>query len=315
MGALMSIVPMPSDLPRAAPSAGYVLVVDDSASIREQVCSELAAAGFETRTAVDLRSARAMLATTSPDAVVLDLMLPDGEGTELLNKGGPPVIMLTGSGHPELVAVALQAGAHDFVNKPFDASEVLARVRAAVRTKHQADALRSANTRLEAMARTDSLTGLVNRRYATEELDRLVASAARHDGELSVLMVDVDRFKGLNDDLGHETGDRVLHRMAHQLGVGLRITDVLARWGGEEFVALLAETGIDGAIGVARRMRERAAEPTPGIPSVTVSIGCATWRRGESADELLARADAALYEAKRAGRDRVVVDAAAPATP
>jgi diguanylate cyclase (GGDEF)-like protein len=312
MEAPMSIASLPSDPPRPAPTSGYILVVDDSPTAREEVCAELTAAGFATRVAGDLRSARALLATTQPDAVVLDLMLPDGEGTELLGAGGPPVIMLTGSGHPELAAVALQAGAHDFVNKPFDPAEVVARVAAAVRTKQQADQLRAANARLEAMARTDALTGLVNRRYATEELDRLIASAARHHGELAVLMIDVDHFKALNDERGHEAGDRVLHRMAHQLGVGLRITDVLSRWGGEEFVALLAETGVDGAIGVARRMRERAAETTPGVPPVTVSIGCAAWRRGESSEGLLARADAALYEAKRTGRDRVVVSAAAP---
>ena len=290
-----------------ATPAGYVLVVDDAPAVRDEVCSELDAAGFTTRVAGDLREARRLLASTQPDAVVLDLMLPDGEGTELLREDGPPVIMLTGSGHPELVAVALEAGAHDFVHKPFDPAEIVARVRAAVRSKQHADELRSANARLERQARTDALTGLVNRRYATEELDRLIAAADRHHGELTVLMVDVDRFKALNDDLGHDAGDRVLHRMAHQLGVGLRITDVLSRWGGEEFVALLAETGIDGAIGVARRMRERAAETAPGIPAVTISIGCAAWRRGETREQLLSRADAALYEAKRTGRDRVVV--------
>ena len=297
---------MPADRP-------LVLVVDDSPTIRAQLCEELNAAGFETRTAEDLRSARRLLASTEPDTVILDLMLPDGEGTELLGTGGPPVIMLTSSGHPELVALALRAGAHDFVHKPFDPDQMVARVGAAVRTKRLADDLRAANARLEVEARTDVLTGLVNRRHATSELERLLALADRHDRELAVLMVDVDHFKALNDVHGHDAGDSVLKRMARQLALGLRASDVLSRWGGEEFLALLPETDADGAMAVAERMREHAAELTPGVPHVTVSIGCAAWRRGESLDELLARADGALYEAKRSGRDRVVIDDAAPA--
>ena len=280
-----------------------VLVVDDSDTLREQLCAELDGAGIATTQAGDLRSARRLLRDGDFDAVVLDLMLPDGEGTELLGAAGPPVIMLTGSGHPELVAAALQAGAHDFVHKPVEAVEIVARVGAAVRTKRLADDLRAANARLEVEARTDVLTGLLNRRYATLELERLLAAAARHGRELSVLMLDIDHFKTLNDAHGHEAGDDVLRTIAGRLGGALRAGDVLARWGGEEFVALLPDTGAGGAAVVAERMRVSAAQATP----VTISVGCATWRAGEDAGALVARADGALYEAKRAGRNRVAL--------
>jgi two-component system cell cycle response regulator len=308
----MSAAPLPPDVDADSAPSGTVLVVDDSYEIRTGLRDKLATAGYTVSTASDLASARAMLRMGEPDAIVLDLLLPDGEGIELLGGDGPPVIMVTSAAHPELVAAALKAGAHDFVHKPFDPVELIARVGAAVRSKQLSDELRAANARLEVEARTDVLTGLANRRHAVEELDRMISLGRRHGRELSVLMIDVDHFKALNDVFGHDAGDRVLFRMARQLSRSLRGTDVLARWGGEEFVALLPETDAAGAHAVAERMRADAAERIAGIPDVTVSIGCAGWR-GEDGETLIARADTALYDAKRAGRDRVVLDNAPPA--
>jgi diguanylate cyclase (GGDEF)-like protein len=158
-------------------------------------------------------------------------------------------------------------------------------------------------TRLEKAARTDDLTGLLNRRAWDEELVRELARAARIKSPLSVAMIDLDNFKLFNDEYGHQAGDRLLKQTAGAWRERLRITDILARYGGEEFALALPYCGSAEA----ERLLERVRVATP--DSQTCSVGVATWNRVESADELIGRADAALYAAKRAGRDRVVLAA------
>jgi diguanylate cyclase (GGDEF)-like protein/PAS domain S-box-containing protein len=176
---------------------------------------------------------------------------------------------------------------------------------------------KAAEARLERLARTDALTGVANRSHlfacATAEIRR----AARYRRPLSVLMVDLDHFKRVNDEFGHAVGDAVLAEFAQFCVRLLRADDVIARYGGEEFVALLPETDGQGALAVAERLREAAAQiriaPAPASRRVTVSIGVASLLPGEAAIEtVLARADEALYDAKAAGRDRIVM--APPAT-
>ncbi len=154
--------------------------------------------------------------------------------------------------------------------------------------------------RVEAMARTDALTGLANRRGWDEEVRRAVALAERHLRPLAVAMVDLDRFKAFNDSFGHAAGDGVLVDAAVAWRTELRSTDFLARHGGEEFAVLLADCGPGEAIGLLERLR--SATPH----GQTCSVGVAYWRQGDRAEELVARADAALYAAKHAGRDRVI---------
>jgi diguanylate cyclase (GGDEF)-like protein len=156
-------------------------------------------------------------------------------------------------------------------------------------------------TRLEKAARTDDLTGLLNRRAWDEELVRELARAARIESPLSVAMIDLDRFKLYNDTHGHQAGDRLLKQTAAAWRERLRVTDILARYGGEEFALALPYCGAEEAESLLERVR--IATPR----SQTCSVGVATWNRVESADQLIGRADAALYAAKRAGRDRVVL--------
>ncbi len=167
--------------------------------------------------------------------------------------------------------------------------------------------LKEANETIERLARTDSLTGLANRRTLNEAFAREIARAERIRGDLSVIMADLDHFKSINDEYGHLAGDQVLAGAAAVLGSQSRPYDVAARYGGEEFVLLLPETTTDAAMVIAERIRKEVAElRVDECPrQFTVSLGIASWVAGESAEELVARADAALYVAKSAGRNRV----------
>jgi diguanylate cyclase (GGDEF)-like protein len=159
---------------------------------------------------------------------------------------------------------------------------------------------------LEELARTDALTGLPNRRGWREQLDRELARASRSDDAVSVGLVDLDCFKGFNDEHGHQAGDRLLCELAKHSADRLRATDIFARYGGEEFALVLPSASIDYALEIVERVR--AAVPG----DQTCSAGIACWDKSETAEELMARADAALYEAKRRGRDMSVVAGGRP---
>jgi diguanylate cyclase (GGDEF)-like protein len=167
--------------------------------------------------------------------------------------------------------------------------------------------LKEANEKVEKLARTDSLTGLANRRTLHEAMQREIARAGRLGEHLSLVMADLDHFKSINDQYGHTTGDHVLAGAAAVFGSNLRPYDLAARYGGEEFVLLLPATSTEGALVVAERMRKTLADITiPDCPQqITMSLGVATWMPGETPEQFVARADAALYRAKNAGRNRV----------
>lgn len=174
--------------------------------------------------------------------------------------------------------------------------------------------LEEANGQIKRLARTDPLTGLANRRTLFEVMQREIARAARLGESLSLLMADMDKFKSINDQFGHIAGDHVLASAAEVFGSQSRPYDLAARYGGEEFVLLLPATTTEGAVAVAGRMRKKIAElrvPDCPVP-ITVSLGVATWIAGETAEQLVGRADAALYAAKGAGRNRVEVAAGIP---
>jgi len=174
--------------------------------------------------------------------------------------------------------------------------------------------LEDANGKIERLARTDPLTGLANRRTLFEVMPREIARAARLGESLSLLMADLDNFKLINDEFGHITGDRVLASAAAVFESQSRPYDLAARYGGEEFVLLLPATTTDGAVAVAGRMRKKIAEMR--VPDcsarITASLGAATWMVGETPEQLVGRADAALYTAKGAGRNRVEVASSIP---
>jgi two-component system cell cycle response regulator len=183
-------------------------------------------------------------------------------------------------------------------------------VSAAVRMKRLQDELRSRNAELDLVSRTDALTGLPNRRQLAERLAEMGSASSRHGRPLGVLMLDIDHFKRVNDRAGHEAGDYVLREFAARLQRLPRLEDVVGRWGGEEFLALLPDTDLAGARLLGGRVLTAIASEPFELPdgttlAVTVSIGCAV-EIARDAEKLVARADAALYEAKAAGRNRLM---------
>jgi two-component system cell cycle response regulator len=296
-------------------SPPLVLVAESSAEIREDLLRRLAERGNRVAGAGEAEEALALVAREAPDVILLDHELAGVGGMEVLDRlrahdelAAMPVIMLTGASEHDLMLEALRRGAHDYLRKPFDPAELDARVLAALRVKRLHDALLDANRRLARQALTDDLTGLANRRHGGRQLEREVALCVRHGRLLALLRVDIDHFKPINDSHGHEAGDQVLVEVARRLERGVRGGDELARWGGDEFVAILPGTDKAGALRAAERLRAEVSATTIAAAgqelAVTISVGWAHWA-GDTPDDLLARADRALYRAKDAGRDTV----------
>jgi two-component system cell cycle response regulator len=296
-------------------TSGVVLLIDDSSVIRAVVRRRLEEQSYRVVEVADGGGALAAFRESRPDVVLLDIEMPLLDGFQILelikaepDQADTPVVFLTARDKTEDLVEALRLGAHDYLRKPFEPSELIARVRAAVRVKTLQDELRVRNAELELMSRTDPLTGLWNRRHTEEQLRSAASLSRRHDTTFSVLMIDVDHFKQVNDTQGHTAGDAVLVEIAARIREAVRIEDVVARWGGEEFLVVLPSTDIDGAWTLGDRIRKDVAAEPVTFPScsisVTVSVGCASWRSGETEDRIVSRADDALYAAKEAGRDR-----------
>jgi diguanylate cyclase (GGDEF)-like protein len=207
----------------------------------------------------------------------------------------------------------LGAGASDYLVKPFDVEELVARARVHLKIKHLQDELRDKNLRLEALSRTDELTGLNNRRYFMELATTELGRVRRHATPLALMMIDADHFKYINDTMGHLCGDRVLAAIGKALRIGIRNYDIAGRYGGEEFALLLPQTRPDDARSVAERCRQTIAstevEHDGQSVRVTVSVGIAALPEAPASniEELVKFADEALYRAKAGGRNQVVV--------
>ncbi|MBA3822010.1 MAG: diguanylate cyclase [Deltaproteobacteria bacterium] len=299
----------------AQPGQHLVLVAETSDATRAQLLSQLEAHGHRVAGAGDGEQALALVAREPPDVVLLDDDLAGLDGMTVLDRlradpglAAVAVIILTDSSDPQRLVGALRRGADDVLRRPVDPAELDARMMSALRVKGLHDALLEANRRLARQALTDDLTGLANRRHGGHQLGREIALCVRHGRLLALMHVDVDHFKAINDTHGHQAGDQVLIEVARRLLAGMRGGDELARWGGDEFVALLPDTDEAGALRAAERLRTAVAaspiEVAGTVLDVTVSVGWAHWS-DDTPDDLLARADKALYMAKEAGRDQV----------
>jgi diguanylate cyclase (GGDEF)-like protein len=291
-----------------------ILVAEDSLVVRAVVREQLEEQGYDVVEAEDGESALAQAFDMRPDAILLDIEMPGMNGYEVLTrlKTDPdladiPIVFLTGHTSTADMVEALRAGAHDYLKKPFEPAELMARIAGAVRIKRLQDELRVRNSELDLLSRIDGLTGLHNRRHIDETLEKVGASALRHGQPLSVLIFDIDHFKHVNDTYGHPGGDLVLVEFARRLRLVARVNDVVGRWGGEEFVIVAPQTDLDGALNLGERARvDIAADPIQVGDEqawVTVSVGCAAGV--ERAALLVAKADAALYRSKANGRNRV----------
>ena len=304
-----------------------ILVVDDIPVNIQLLKSYLNIAGYEIFDANNGHDAIKMVEKIEPDLVLLDVMMPKLNGFEtcrLLKKSEKtrpiPIIIVTALNELEDKIKGIEAGADDFITKPFNKLELLARVKSLLRIKNLYDQLQDkvkqleqAKERLRELAVTDGLTGLYNYRYFKEYFTQEIRRVLRHKKIVSLMMLDIDFFKQYNDTHGHLAGDQVLRTLAKLMIDNLRSIDVAARYGGEEFALVLPETDKKAARIVADKIKRLVQEykfqneETQPNGSITVSIGVASFPEdGEKMDNLINIADQRLYRAKADGRNRVV---------
>lgn len=260
------------------------------------------------------------------DLVLMDAVMPTVDGfklTRILRERATsyvPIVFVAGRSDEAARRRSFEAGADDLLAKPVDEVELALRIAGMLRIRDLTRALEEKTHALADMARRDALTGLLNRRALDEALPREIERARRYERDLTVLMLDVDHFKRVNDELGHEAGDRVLACLGKVLSEDLRLSDMAFRYGGEEMTVLAPETSAEGGLQLAERIRrafahESARASVAGSQSLSIGVASVRDVAGPIDDDgrvLVAAADHALYEAKRAGRDRCRRYAPAP---
>lgn len=294
-----------------------ILIADDELISRTLLKGTLERQGHEVVAVADGTAAiAALLSSGAPTLAILDWMMPGADGLEVCreirqhSESYVYVILLTSRDSAEDMVIGLDAGADDFLSKPFNAGEMRARLRSGMRVLDLQTGLLNAQEALRHHATLDHLTGLWNRRMILEQLDREVSRVRRDQRPLTVGMIDIDRFKGVNDTHGHGAGDAVIRDTAATIRSQLREYDLVGRYGGEEFLLLLPGCNAADCRRIAERIRNRIeAEPARYgqlIIRVTASLGLAsTDAVGMVPSDLIAAADAALYRAKENGRNRV----------
>ena len=276
---------------------------------------EIASGDAETRALIDF---------VGFDAILIGERLEDGDPLRLgtMIRARPETrqaatVLVVGKNDLALATRALELGFSDYIASPIDMLELTARMRSQLRRKHYADQLRENMRTTMVQAVTDPLTGTYNRRYANTHLDALIDSCREKGSDLAVMILDLDRFKSVNDTYGHAAGDMVLREFAKRLQENVRSMDLVARMGGEEFMVVMPDIHPDMAQQIAERVRAATEAPDFTISDagqqipVTVSIGYAVLSRQETVFELMERADDALYRSKNGGRNRVTLAAAA----
>jgi two-component system, cell cycle response regulator len=308
-------------LPRME-AAGTVLLVEDQPRVAERMRAVLAKT-HEVDIEPSPQAALLRLTDKAYDVLIVSLNLADADGLRLCSQVRAiertrhlPIIVVVPPADEARLLRALDMGVNDYLARPVDRNELLARVRTQIKRKRHSDHLRGRLEETVELALTDALTGLNNRRYMETHLRALVEQARSDGRRLSLMFIDADNFKSVNDTYGHDAGDSVLRELAQRIRRHVRNIDLVARVGGEEFVIVMPETGMERALQVGERLRSAiASEPMRANSDtrllVTASVGIATLDGPDDcAEGLMKRADQALYGAKRGGRNRVVADAA-----
>ena len=303
-------------------STQKVLVVDDSQLIHRLIAARLKSLGVQLLDARNGQEGLRVAKREKPDLILLDITMPGLSGFEVCQKlkqdsatHDIPVIFLSGLDESVNKVKGFDLGAVDYVTKPFDPAELRARVSAALKTKALMDPLTT-------QAQIDGLTGLHNRRYFDQRLESELDAARRYGRTVGLLLIDVDRFKTINDSFGHPKGDQIVCKVARKIQEVCRQSDVPCRYGGDEFAVILLESSLEHT----RQCGNRLVEEVRSCPEltavidrpVTLSVGAAasTPQRPYTASQLIARADEALYASKAAGRDQFTLsncDVAEPA--
>lgn len=318
-----------------------ILLVDDSSTMRAMLADILSDHGYKVRQAENGRMALDEVSRSRPDLILLDVMMPELDGYAVCrelreDKEYLPILMITAKGDPQDLVQGIEAGADDYISKPFEELELIARVKSLLRIRslqkklyRQNNELESKNRELERLAHaldrankeltllsvTDGLTKAYNHRHFQERLKSEFSRAERYHTVLSCLLIDIDHFKMVNDTYGHPAGDVVLVRLVEIIHESVRSEDLVARYGGEEFVVLLPETGGQRALNLAQRIRERVEREQFKISDkkkirLTISVGVSHFEPGgtiKTPDGLVKAADISLYKAKSGGRNKAIL--------
>ncbi len=300
-----------------SPNEAHVLIVDDNAGAATAIAQTVGALGHRTTIATTWTDALRAFDASSVDIVLMDAVMPTVDGFKLTRmlraraSSYVPIVFLTSLADAQARQLGVTVGADDFLSKPVDALELKMRLTAMLRIRRLTLDLETKGKTLARLANLDPLTGVENRRSMDERLAQELARARRYKHPLSVLMLDLDHFKRVNDDFGHAVGDAVLVFLGQLLEEITRTCDMVHRYGGEEFVIIVPETGSKAAMLLGERIRAAVIARSPTATEAgrqTLSIGIAgtdQWADEVEGTQLLYGADMALYRAKAAGRDRV----------
>ena len=305
-----------------ANESGHVLIVEDQGRAAQRLVDTLRTVHTVTLES-DPQAALLKLSEQPVDVLVVSLSLTNADGLRLCSQVRSlertrhlPILIIVEPSDEARLLRGLDMGVNDYVVRPIDRHEMMARVKTQVKRKRHADLLKARLEESVEMAITDGLTGLHNRRYMEGHLKTLVSQSIQSGRSLSLLVADIDYFKSVNDTYGHDVGDHVLREFARRFRRNTRGIDLACRLGGEEFVIIMPDTDLARAIQVGERLRATIAADPFSIASnkelrVTASVGISTLEnRDDTPETLFKRADRALYSAKREGRNRVVADAA-----
>lgn len=305
-----------------------ILLVEDSATQALKVEHALREGGHKVVVAKDGDEGRDVFLSEKPDLVLMDIVLPKKDGLTLCREikahtaeGFTPVILLTNQGDITSKVRGFEMGADDYLTKPFDNQELLARVKSMLRIKELQDNLHRLVNHLELISTIDDLTQVANRRRFNEILRIEYERARRYKHDLCLIMLDIDRFKRINDTHGHPFGDNVLREVAARIRNAIRKVDYAARFGGEEFVVLCPSTSAANGCVLGEKLRAAVEatriEKDGDLVPVTISVGVASFcgSTPSTPEDLVVLADEALYEAKHGGRNRVCMCKRAETTP
>jgi diguanylate cyclase (GGDEF)-like protein len=297
-----------------------ILVIEDSEPVRREIIQILKNYSLATyyHEAGDGIEALKILLEIKMDLIICDVVMPRLDGFRFLSMARAreelrtiPIIFLTARDDRNSKLQGLEQGASDYITKPFDSAEMVARVRIHLQIRQLQEELKQVNAKLMLVSHTDHLTGLHNRRYLMDVLERELSRVQRSGSFLSLLILDIDHFKDINDQYGHQGGDIVLSEAASVFRTELRVYDTAARYGGDEFIAVIPGASLSEAMAVAERIRfavekSRFAERMEDV-KITVSIGVSVYPSSgiETVEDFIREADGALYRAKAGGRNRV----------
>lgn len=297
-----------------------ILLIDDDVVQAKNINRVLLKITSNIEVITDLATLDNIVSNRSPDVIIISCQMEEVDPLRLLTRlraidklKNSSIMFLAEDENMKVVIKGMEIGVNDYFIYPVDENELLARVKTQLRRKMYQDELRSELEESINLALKDGLTGLYNRRYFDKHIEQLVEKEGDLSSNLCLVMIDIDNFKSVNDQYGHQVGDMVLKGIASSLSHNIRAIDLLARYGGEEFVLILSNLSSDEGFNIADRLRKNIADLKIQIPNSsevitrTISMGITEYKAKESVAELIARGDKALYEAKAAGRNRVVV--------